>query len=196
MTESKYASWPLYPRFVLSLLTGHKVALREPADVGQLTRWKAQGLESVIAIASGQLESQRASLDRMLSRAQLLFTTLIALLALLFGVAGGVWASSIPLWGEVIPRFLLVTAIALLTIALLGTAALIAVRKEFDAMSATELSKWASFDKERLAREYAECVGIGEKTNNAHLTVFGTAVRLTLYGTIALGLAWAVGSVF
>lgn len=76
---------------------------------------------------------------------------------------------------------------------LLGAAALIAVRKEFDGMSATVLSNWEKFDAERLAREYAECVGVGERTTNAHLTVFGIAVRFTLLGTLLLGGAWILG---
>ncbi|WP_294181454.1 hypothetical protein [uncultured Schumannella sp.] len=49
------------------------------------------------------------------------------------------------------------------------------------------------FDSERVAREYAECVGVGELTTNAHLTVFGTAVRLTLAGALLLGAAWVMG---
>lgn len=193
MTQSRYATWPYYPRFVLSLLSGGTVSLRDPKPIGQLKDWPAKGLESVIEIASGQLDSQRASLDRMLARAQFLFTTLLGLLALLVGLAPTVWAGTTPLAGEWVPRILLLLSAGLLLVALLGAAALIAVRKEFDAMSAVVLSNWSEFDPKRLAREYAECIGVGEMTNNAHLTVFGTAVRLTLYGALTLGAAWAIG---
>jgi hypothetical protein len=184
---------PLYPKFVWSLVSGRKLTLPPPTTSGDLNGWKPDGLRSVIEIASAQLHSQRASLDRLLSRAQFLFTALLALLALLVGLAPGVWESSTPFYGDLVPRALLLLSAGLLVIALLGAAALIAVRKEFDAINAAVLSQWSKFDLERLAREYAESVGTGEQTNNAHLTVFGTAVRLTLYGALALGAAWASG---
>ena len=134
-----------------------------------------------------------ASLDRVLSRAQLLFTTLLGLIALLFALAPTIWVTQSIAWGEIVPRGLLLLSGLLFLIGLLGAAALIAVRKEFDGMSATVLSNWDKFDSERVAREYAECVGVGELTTNAHLTVFGTAVRLTLAGALLLGAAWVMG---
>lgn len=192
----KPVRWPLYPRFVFSLLTGRQLKLRESRPVGALDKWKDHDLNILIGIAASQLEAQRASLDRLLSRAQLLFTTLLALLALLFGAGAEIWASTTPLWDTAIPRGLLTLSVILLAVSLLGTAALIAIRKEFDTISAPVLSRWDHFDLEQLAVDYAESVGVGEETNNAHLTVFGTSVRLTVYGALALGTAWAVGAIF
>jgi hypothetical protein len=193
MNESRYAHWPLYPRFVGALFTGRTVALPSPSQIGSLKGWGKDGLSAVINVATAQLDAQIASLDRVLSRAQLLFTTLLGLIALLFALAPAIWASQSIAWGEIIPRALLVLSGLLFLGALLGAAALIAVRKEFDGMSATVLSDWDKFDTERMASDYAECVGIGELTTNAHLTVFGTAVRLTLAGALLLGGAWLMG---
>lgn len=193
MSESKYAKWPLYPRFVGALFTGRTVALPDPRPTGALKGWSKAGLDAVIAVAKAQLDAQMASLDRVLSRAQLLFTTLLGLIALLFALAPTIWVGQSTAWGEIIPRGLVLLSGLLFLLALLGAAALIAVRKEFEGMSATVLSNWVKFDPEQVAREYAECVGIGELTTNAHLTVFGTAVRLTLTGALLLGAAWAIG---
>lgn len=193
MSEPKYANWPLYPRFIGALFTGRTVALRAPRTTGSLKGWSKDGLAAVIDVATAQLDAQMASLDRVLSRAQLLFTTLLGLIALLFALAPTIWVTQSIAWGEIVPRGLLLLSGLLFLIGLLGTAALIAVRKEFDGMSATVLSNWDKFDSERVAREYAECVGVGELTTNAHLTVFGTAVRLTLAGALLLGGAWVMG---
>jgi hypothetical protein len=193
MTEHKEARPPLYPRFIWALLSGAKIELAEAPPSGKLRSWSQEGLASVTEIAATQLAAQRAQLDRLLGRAQLLFTTLLGLFALLVALAPGIWSSQTPLWEGWIPRSLLLLSAALLLIALLGAAALIAVRKDFDAISAIVLSNWEAFDIERLAREYAASVGTGQMTNDAHLTVFGTAVRFTLYGALALGFSWAVG---
>ncbi|MGX5681805.1 hypothetical protein [Schumannella luteola] len=193
MTQKRSATWPLYPRFIAALITGGTIALRTDGKVGKLKGWDDAAIDAVISIASGQLESQRAALDRMISRAQFLFTTLLGLLTLVFSATPSIWASKTPFYDELVPRVLLALSIGLLVIALLGTAALIAVKKEFDAISASVLSRWKSFDRTRLAVEYAKCIDVGEQTNNAHLTAFGTSVRLTLYGVIALASAWAAG---
>ena len=194
MTQPKHATWPLYPRFIWSLLTGRPVAMHESPRSGELANWSKEGLEAVITVASTELASQRGQLDRMLGRAQLLFTTLLGLVALLVGMSANVWASSMVLGGEWTPRVLLLLSAALFLLALLGAAAIMAVRKEYDGMSAIPLSNWDEFDPERLAREYAASVGKGHETNAAHLTVFGVAVRLTLYGVVALALAWVAGN--
>ncbi|WP_294179317.1 hypothetical protein [uncultured Schumannella sp.] len=99
-----------------------------------------------------------ASLDRVLSRAQLLFTTLLGLIALLFALAPTIWVTQSIAWGEIVPRGLLLLSGLLFLIGLLGAAALIAVRKEFDGMSATVLSNWDKLVTSRWLVEFLNTV--------------------------------------
>lgn len=183
----------LYVRFVRSLLFASPMALAEPRSPGDLTEWNTDDLARVIEIASAQLASQRVQLERLLTRAQLLFTTLLAIFALIVGLAPGIWSSTAPVLHAWIPRSLFAIGVVLLGSALTGAAAALAVPKTFCVMDATVLSHWSEFDLRRFAREYVECVGPGQETNNAHLTVFGEAVRLTVYGALAIGVSWSVG---
>jgi len=192
MSKKNRSTPGLYFRFIGALFSGGTADLGDPRPTGSLKGWGKAGLQSVVAVASSQLDAQLASLDRTLSRAQLLFTTVLALGAFLFATAPAVWASSTDMWGELVPRVVWLAAGVLMLLSLLGTTALIAIRKRYEGMSATVLSTWESFDEERFAREYAECVGEGELTTNAHLTVFGASVRLSLYGALCLGAAWAM----
>jgi hypothetical protein len=189
---STFSEWPLYPRFIAALFVGGTVALRLSQPVGDVSKWNKKALTTVIEEARRQLDAQSVTLDRVLLRAQILLTTLLAL--------GGVFATSAPsLWtplpdpvGTFLRHFVFCASGALLLLGLLGATALVAVTKRYEAINAAVLSNWKKFDLARLAREYAECVGTGEQTGNAHLTVFGTAVRLTVYGSLLLGLAWAI----
>src|SRR5690606_5916123 len=86
----------------------------------------------------------------------------------------------------------LIGSAALLLLALLGSASLIATRKAFEGMHAARMSRWDAFDLELTAQEYAASLQTGDATMNAHVTVFGASVRLTLYGCLLLALAWAL----
>jgi hypothetical protein len=114
MTEHKEARPPLYPRFIWALLSGAKIELAEAPPSGKLRSWSQEGLASVTEIAATQLAAQRAQLDRLLGRSQLLFTTLLGLFALLVALAPGIWSSQTPLWEGWIPRSLLLLSAALL----------------------------------------------------------------------------------
>lgn len=185
----------LYPQFIHALFTGGTVTLPASKPTGTLSGWEPGGLEAIVEVAKAQMESQLSSLDRTISRAQLLFTTVLALIALLVAAAPRVWdldLGTVLVWA---PRLVVVASAALLVLAMLGAAAVIAVRKEYERMNASVLSRWPAYDAEQYAREYAECVEIGEHTTNAHLTVFGQAVRLTVYGALCLGVVWAVAQI-
>jgi hypothetical protein len=189
---SRFSKWPLYPRFIAALFSGGKVSLRLAQDSGKLEHWSKQGLLTVIDEARRQLDAQSATLDRVLLRAQILLTTLLALAAIFATAASTVWTHRASACLELVTRVALCSSGVLLLLALLGAAAIVTVTKRYEAISAAVLSRWARFDLRRLAREYAESVGTGEQTGNAHITVFGTAVRLTVYGSILFATAWAI----
>lgn len=180
----------LYPRFVGALLSGGIVALPEPKDFQQLHGWSKAGFAALVETAQRELDEHRQALDRVLSRAQVLFTTHLALFTLYIGLFTLVWNNhaTCPLVAGV---FYGLSGLTLLW-AMLGAAAVIAVRKKFETMSAPVLARWPKFDRERYAREYAECVQAGRETVNAHVSVFGTAVRVTLLGVALLGVAWVL----
>jgi hypothetical protein len=192
--KNSSANRPLYPRFVIALLTGSSVAMPKSSATGALSGWSTQACNTVIDEARRQLDDQKSSLDRTLSRAQFLFTTLLGLVAVVATATPHIWANSSWCWPSLIPKVLFISGGCLLVIALLGATAVIAVRKNYEGVSAAVLSRWHTFDVERLAREYAECVDLGEHTGNAHLTVFGTAVRFTLYGALCFGVAWVLAT--
>ena len=190
--ETRYSSLPLYPRFIAALFFGGIVSLPPAQPNGSLNHWSKRGLLIVIDEARRQLDAQSATLDRVLSRAQILLTTLLAVVAIFASATPAVWSYHANPGVALVAKIFLCCAGASLLLGLLGAAAVISVTKRYEAINAAVLSKWDAFDLRRLAREYAECVGAGEQTGNAHITVLGNAVRFTVYGSILFAAAWAV----
>lgn len=182
-------------KFIRSLFTGNLVKL--PASgipVGAMAGWSKEGLEQVIRVAVAQIDGQHAALDRTLSRAQVLLTTLLALAAIAIGTGPNIWNGRAGQWNEWPARIALLAAGLFLLLALVGTVAVIAVRKSFDGMHAALLSQQSEYSLHQTAKEYAECVDAGDVTANAHLSVFGTTVRLTLVGSLLLALGWGLAN--
>jgi hypothetical protein len=188
----KYIGRRLYARFVRALFTGNLIEMPKPLDPGSLDDWPDNALQTLIDEGRRQLDDQVTSLERIISRAQLLFTTVLGIIALYGSTTAELWKSADFNSRVLFVRALLILTAILLLLALLGAAALIANRKSYNQISAAALSRWESFDLKRLAEDYALSVGPGDETNNAHLTVFGTAVRITVGAAFSLGLAWLV----
>ncbi|MFZ2227189.1 MAG: hypothetical protein WA090_05315 [Candidatus Nanopelagicaceae bacterium] len=188
----KYADWPFYPRFIGALFTGGLVTMPISTKPGSLEGWPDAALQTLIEEGRRQLDDQMMSLERILSRAQLLFTTVLGLIALYGSTATEMWKNTDFNSRVLVVRLLLILSAVLLLLALLGAAALIANRKAYEGISAAVISRWEGFDLKKLAEDYAASVGPGDETNNAHLTVFGTAVRFTVSAAISLGFAWLV----
>lgn len=181
----------LYAQFICAFLFGTRIDTGKPRDVGTFKGWTPSQLQTVVDVARRQLDAQKASLDRTIARSQFLFTTLLALAAVGAKVAADIWVSP-PTGFTIASRVVLIVSVLLLGGALLGASAVIAVRKNYEDITATVLSEWKKFDLARLAREYTECLDPGEMTTNAQLTVFGKAVRLTLFGSVTLGIAFVL----
>jgi len=182
---------------VWAMLRLKQLKLDEPRHVAKSVKgWSAESLDTLIEESRREHDSQERSLDRILSRSQLLFTTDLALLAFYGTVASAVWADSSLAWAVCLQHVLLVAAGLVLVFALLGSASLIASRKPFEGVSAVVMSKWEVFDLERLANDYTGSLATGDMTNNAHLSVFGSVVRMTLLAPLLGGLGWVVAQVF
>jgi hypothetical protein len=180
---------PLYLRFVGALFTGNAVKVPQPpAEIKSFEGWTPEQLEVVVETAKGELDRQTVNLDRVLGRSQALFTTILALSGLWLTVAPTrlefVWQSA-----RIAETTLLLLAAALYLVALAGSVALIATRKQYGAISVLELAKWNAFDLLKLAHDYEWIVPIGREVTNHHITVFGTAVKYTVAASIAFGIA-------
>ena len=194
-TNRSTAFW--YRRMVWAMLKLKTLKLDDPVHVArEVAGWSDDGLNALIDESRRELDDQKSSLDRILSRSQFLFSTDIALLAFYGTVAGVIWPDKSAEWAIWAARTLIATAGCLLVIALLGSASLIAVRKPFAAISAVVISSWDNYELERLANEYTGVLATGDMTVNAHLSVYGSAVRLTVFAALLAGFGWVVTQVF
>jgi hypothetical protein len=171
--------------------------LDEPTYVAKpVNGWSDEGLKAIIDESRRELDDQKSSLDRILSRSQFLFSTVLALLAFFGTVASAIWPDKSVDWAVWATRILIVAAGCVLVLALLGSASLIASRKPFVRISAVVISSWDKYELEHLANEYSGALATGDMTVNAHLSVYGSAVRLTLLGALLAGVGWVVALVF
>ena len=192
--KNSTAVW--YWRIVWAMLRLKPLTGDKPRHVAKEVRgWNDDALKSLIEESRRELDDQKSSLDRTLSRSQLLFTTHLGLIAFYGTVAGSVWKDTSNICAWWVQMGFVAAAGVLLVFALLGSAALIAVRKPFDRVSAVVMSKWESFDLERLANDYAAALATGDMTNNAHLSVFGSVVRMTVFAALLAALGWLVAQV-
>lgn len=186
-----------YWRMVWAMLRLKQLKLDEPRHVAKPVKgWSAESLYALIEESRREHDSQKSSLDRILSRSQFLFTTDLALLAFYGTVASAVWVDSSLAWAVCLQRVLIVAAGLVLVLSLLGSASLIASRKPFEGVSAVVMSKWEMFDLEHLANDYTGSLATGDMTNNVHLSVFGSVVRMTLLAALLGGLGWVVAQFF
>ena len=189
LAHPKFASRTLYLRFIVALITGRFVTLRESESPGSLRGWSEESLRHVIDEGRRQLDDQMATLDRILLRAQILFSTSLALIALLSSSAESLLKDVKPRSFHFIVMWLLIFSATIFLLVLLGSASLIAIKKPYNVISIAVIASWVSFGLEHLAQEYVEAIGPGDEVNNAHLTILTTAVRMTVCGSMLFGIA-------
>ncbi len=157
----------------------------EPGDV---TGWPDEDQELLIAEGRRQIDRQIADLERVRSRCQFLFTTVLGLLVIVLGTVRTIAGPdshrvflALLLWcGSVISIIL----------GLLGTAALITTRKDLKIVDAAILSRASPPVLAQLAIGYADAVRTGENSVATALTVQRDAVLLVIVGAFTYMAAW------
>jgi hypothetical protein len=174
----------VYAMHVLGLLTpGDPVPLHIDPDENfdaPLEAWTHDDLRLMIEAGQRQYDEQVAHLERTRGRAQWLFSIGLALGAVIATVGAEVFNH--PRWYAVVIWFV---GIATATWAFLGSAAILTVRKDFDAIVTRVLSTYESPIEERLARDYAEMLEAGDLTVNTTLTLFRQSVLWMMLGGYA-----------
>lgn len=177
MTDALLKEVSVYFRHVGALLlpgvdagefTVHRT---EPADVSE---WEPDELRLLVEEGRKQLDRQRTEQERVQTRAQYLFTTAAALLAVFVSQTDHLNSLALIGWA---------VGLVVLTLGLLGAAALMSVRAQFGGIDASLLShQQPGSVLVRLAGAYASAVRTGENTIATRITVFRDAVFLVLAG--------------
>lgn len=152
-----------------------------------MENWPDDDLDLVIDESRRQLDAQFARLESVTGRAQLVLATDLTIIALL--VAG---LHTLVSGGGFLAFAAWITAIIFISLSLLGSAAVIVVRKDMGAVNAAAVSTLAPPIRLKLARSYTRAIGKGEQTIAREVTVSRDAVLLTLIAVLIYGGAWCV----
>ena len=184
--SKKFRDLTLYLRFIIALFSANKVKLEPEFSSGSIAGWPLESLQFIIDEGRRQLDDQMETLNRILVRAQILLTTLLALIGFASSMATRLLdktkSHSIHGWVVV----LIVVSIFCLLMALLGSAALVAVKKSYDVINIVVISKWQNFSFEKVAQDFVDSIDNGNVTNNSNLTIFSRAVRFTMFGVLGM----------
>ena len=177
----------LYGQHIVALVwPGRRVAgldIDEP-EPGDVSKWAIDDLRFLVEEGRRQLDRQRADLDRLQNRSQFLFTTALALIALLASETSVIQHRG---WSIFVPWY-----VGLVTVVLgaLGAAALMAVRSDFGIVHATLLSQSTPPISAVLAATHAQIVSVGENTILSRITVYRDATSLVVVGAILQVVVW------
>jgi hypothetical protein len=155
-----------------------------PFQAGALQGWQASDLCLLVEEGRRQVDRQRADLDRVQARSQLLFTVAGVLLGLLVSES-----DTTARHGTAVATIWYV-GLVLVTLGLLGAAALMSVRSTFGGVDAALLSRQPAPVLRSMARAYAQAVAEGENTVATRLTVFRDAVLLVVVGAALQAGVW------
>ena len=193
--SKKFRDLTLYIRFIIALFSAKKIKLEPEFSSGSIAGWTSESLEFIIDEGRRQLDDQMETLNRILLRAQILLTTLLALIGFAYSMAiillEKTKSHHIHLWLMV----LIIVSIFFLLLALLGSAALVAVKKPYDVMNIVVISKWPNFNFEKVAQEFVDSIDKGNVTNNSNLTIFSRAVRFTMFGVLGMFFAFLLSQI-
>lgn len=180
----------MYFSEILGLFSpGHEVPLfpTRPLEPGALEAWSADELSVLIDEGRRQLDTQASRLDSVRTRAQIVLTTCIAVLALVAGglrtIADAESICAFSLWS---------IGVAADVLAALGAAAVIVVRKDMGNIHATAVSQLEPPILQELAASYARTVRVGERTIAREVTVLRDAVLLSLVAVASYAISWAL----
>lgn len=185
-----------YLKFVLAIVrpghqpTGFSLAPDGKLDVGDLKDWKGADVDALIEEGRRKLDAQAERFDRIRSTAQVVLSLSTGLMVIIGRtmipiVAKSGWEQAVYLaaWGA---------ALGMVSLAGLGSAALLVVRATFGSILPSLLSQSTPPVAKVLAIVYAEQVATGEHTINTRLTLqWWSVLFLTLGGALYM-IVWIV----
>ena len=146
-----------------------------------LDQWRDEDLRVMVEEGRRQYDRQLADLRDLRTRSQWLFTSGVALLAVI--------ASQFPEVRDekdVLLSLLWIITAVTSSVGLLGAAAVVVVRADLSRIDSAVLSQRAPPVLASLASDYATMLGIGENTIATRLTVFREAVLWLLLAAVLL----------
>ena len=184
--SEKFKDLTLYIRFIFALFFAKEVKLDPEFSSGSIAGWESESLQFLIDEGRRQLDDQMATLNRILLRAQILLTTVLALIGFAYPMVIKLLDETKSHRTHIWVLGIAVVSMYFLLMALLGSAALVAVRKPYDGISIVVISKWPNFSFEKVAQEFVDSIDNGNVTNNSNLTIFSRAVRFTMFGVLGM----------
>ena len=148
-----------------------------PGTRGSLEGWEDDDLQLLIDEGRRQFDRQLGDLDRLRGRAQFLFTIGLALAGAIASQAG-----SSNCLGATLPW---VIGLAASAFAVLGAAAIMTGRADFEMIDSAALSRYDRPVRRPLAEDYAEMLRTGEETVATRLSLFRLAAVWLILGALA-----------
>lgn len=177
----------VYFDHVLGLVPGKSIRSfsADQTTAGDMADWTADDKLLLIEQGRIQLARQRQDLENIRQRAQFLFTTTL-------GAIGLATLGFEKLATQIGPLLLWSLGMLILTIALLGTAAVVVAKKELREIHTSILSMQRSPLHDSLAPAYATSMSQGENTVATQITVFRDAVFFLILGLLLVASSWIV----
>lgn len=177
----------VYFDHVVGLLPGKTVSSfsADQTTAGDMTEWLDSDKLLLIEQGRIQLARQRQDLENIRQRAQFLFTTAL-------GTIGFATLGFEKLFTQLVPILIWFLGMLILTIALLGAAAVVVAKKELVEIHTSLLSMQGSPLHDSLAIAYATSMSQGENTVATQITVFRDAVFFLIFGIFVIVTSWIV----
>lgn len=174
----------MYFRQLPGLWAGRQVPVWETytTQAGNLDDWKTEDLHLLIAECQRQLDAQMGEIERIRGRAQFVFTTSLAALALAVAVLKSLTS---------IPQFVVwILGIAAVVLALVGAAAIVVNSKQVRNINVHLLSQVPDNMARSLAKGYLSSIPAGANTVATQITMYRDAALLLMCGTIVTISSW------
>jgi hypothetical protein len=189
----KPKEWTAYLCNILGLWPGRQVPVFvvHNVPIGDLSNWTDAELTLVLEEGRRQLDRLFDEVEKVRVRSQFLFTSTVALLVVVLAGRHTMSAAkndiSLALWA---------LAIAVVGLGMLGTASIIASRKD---LRAIDTAMFTTTEERPLLRELvtAHARSVKDSTNTVYtqITMFRDAVLVVMIGAIIYGIAWIVATV-
>ena len=181
------------PAFLVALLFDGSPAplTKNDPSAGDIESLSQDEWELVVEEGRRQLDAQADRLQHVQGRAQALLTVCLALLAVVVGGYGRIRDESgeFDCWPRVV---LWIVGAGLVVVGLALSAAVIAVRADFDQIDTTTLTQKPRPLWRETAKEYANAVKRGEVTVADRVTVYRLATRYTVWGALVTFVVYLV----
>ena len=147
--------------------------------------WTEDELELLIDEGRRQSDRQLADLEQIRGRAQWLFTTGAPIVVAIASVYGAFHKGDSGWW-----IVLWLTSLIVASYGLLGAAAIMTIRADFNVIDSAKLSGYQRPILSALAHDYAAMLGTGENTIATRVTVFWQSVVWLILGGYGALVTW------